>query len=84
MLGQPLFSLFTTWWKNSQYFTEMVPSDASLKAPVTYSWICWARQPYPGVESAIRYLRCSELLYQEVFQLCDLTSSIPWSADPEM
>lgn len=29
------FSLFTTWWKNSQYFTEMAPLVASLEAPIT-------------------------------------------------
>lgn len=38
-LGQPLSSLFTTWWKNSQYFTEMAPSVASLEAPITSAWI---------------------------------------------
>lgn len=34
MPGQPLSSLFTTWWENSQYFTEMVPLVASPQAPV--------------------------------------------------
>lgn len=48
------------------------------------SWTCRARKPYTGVESAIRHLRCSGLLYPEVFQLCYSTSGIPWSADPEM
>lgn len=28
MLGQPLSSLFTAWWKHSQDFTETVPSAA--------------------------------------------------------
>ena len=37
MPGQPLSSLFTAWWKQSQDFTEMAPLAASHEAPVTYS-----------------------------------------------
>lgn len=58
--------------------------SCNLGAPVTCSWKRWAGKSYTGVESAIRHLRCSESLYQEIFQLCYSTSGFPWSADPEM
>lgn len=34
MPGQPLSSLFTTWWKNSQDFSDTVPLAASMEALV--------------------------------------------------
>lgn len=82
--GQPLSSVFTTWWKNSPDFTEMAPLAASLEAPVTFSWKCWVGKSDSGVESATRHLICPESPYQEVFLLRSSTSGFPQSADPEM
>lgn len=76
MLGQARSSLFTTWWKQSQDFTEMAPLAARLEAPGTDSGRLSA-----GVESAMRHLRCSEVLYQEASQLLDSTSGFPWSME---
>lgn len=81
MLGQPLSSLFTAWWRQSQDFTEMAPLAASQEAPVTYSGKCRAGKSYAGVQSAVRHLRCSEPLYQQVAQPRHSTFGFPWSVE---